>query len=66
MYQLDIPVIVNGNEDVSRETIYSVHDFPFSDFQTLRECRKRGRKKNPIIYYDVEMSFDIETTTLEN
>lgn len=50
---------------VSRETIYSVHDFPFSDFQTLRECRKRGRKKNPIIYYDVEMSFDIETTTLE-
>lgn len=65
MYQLDVPVIVNGNEDVSRETIYSVHDFPFSDFQTLRECRKRGRKKNSIVYYDVEMAFDIETTTLE-
>lgn len=65
MYELDIPVIVNGNENVSRETIYSVYDFPFSDFQTLRECRKRGRKKNPIVYYDVEMAFDIETTTLE-
>ena len=65
MYQLDIPVIVNGNESVSRETIYSVNDFPFSDFQTLRECRKRGRKKNPIVYYDLEMAFDIETTTLE-
>lgn len=65
MYQLDIPVIVNGNEDVSRETIYSVHDFPFSDFHTLRECRKSGRKKKHIVYYDVEMAFDIETTTLE-
>ena len=65
MYQLDVPIIVNGTEDVSRETIYSVDDFPFSDFQTLRECRKRGRKKNPIVYYDVEMVFDIETTTLE-
>ena len=65
MYQLYVPVIVNGTEDVSRETIYTVNDFPFSDFQTLRECRKRGRKKNPIVYYDVEMAFDIETTTLE-
>ena len=65
MYQLNIPIIVNGTEDVSRETIYSVDDFPFSEFQTLRECRKRGRKKNPIVYYDIEMAFDIETTTLE-
>lgn len=29
MYQLDVPVIVNGNEDISRETIYSVYDFHF-------------------------------------
>lgn len=65
MYQLNIPIIVNGTEDVSLETIYSVDDFPFSEFQTLRECRKRGRKKNPIVYYDIEMAFDIETTTLE-
>ena len=65
MYKLNVPVIINGIEDFSRETIYSVYDFPFSDFQTLRECRKRGRKKNPIVYYDVEMAFDIETTTLE-
>lgn len=65
MNQLLVPIYVNGNEDVSRETIYTVDDFPFSDFQTLRECRKRGRKKNPITYYDVEMAFDIETTTLE-
>ena len=66
MYQLDVPIIVNGKEDVSHETIYSVNDFPFSSFQTLRECRKRGRKKNPVIYYDVELAFVIETTTLEN
>lgn len=65
MNQLLVPIYVNGNEDVLRETIYTVDDFPFSDFQTLRECRKRGRKKNPITYYDVEMAFDIETTTLE-
>ena len=65
MHKLNVPVIINGIEDVSRETIYSVNDFPFSDYQTLRECRKRGRKKNPIVYYDVEMAFDIETTTLE-
>lgn len=65
MYKLNIPVIVKGIENVSRETIYSVDDFPFSDFQTLRECRKRGKKKDPVIYYDVEMAFDIETTTLE-
>ena len=65
MYKLDVPVIVNGKEDVSRETIYAVEDFPFSSFQILRECRKRGKKKNLVIYYDVEMSFDIETTTLE-
>lgn len=65
MNQLLVPIYVNGNEDVLRETIYTVDDFPFSDFQTLRECSKRGRKKNPITYYDVEMAFDIETTTLE-
>jgi len=65
MYELNVPVIINGIEEVSRETVYSVVDFPFSDYQTLRECRKRGRKKKPIIYYDVEMAFDIETTTLE-
>ena len=65
MYQMDIPVLVNGKENISRETIYDVNDFPFSDFMTLRECRKRGRKKAPIVYYDVEMAFDIETTTLE-
>ena len=65
MHQLNAPIIVNGTEDVSRETIYSVDDFSFSEFQNLRECRKRGRKKNPIVYYDVEMAFDIETTTLE-
>lgn len=65
MNQLLVPIYVNGNEYVLRETIYTVDDFPFSDFQTLRECRKRGRKKNPITYYDVEMAFDIETTTLE-
>lgn len=65
MKQLLVPIYVNGNEDVLRETIYTVDDFPFSDFQTLRECSKRGRKKNPITYYDVEMAFDIETTTLE-
>lgn len=65
MHQLNVPIIVNGKENVSRETIYSVDDFPFSDFQTLRECRKRGKKKHPVIYYDVEMAFDIETTTLE-
>lgn len=65
MNQLLVPIYVNGNEDVLRETIYTVDDFPFSDFQTLRECCKRGRKKKPITYYDVEMAFDIETTTLE-
>ena len=51
--------------NVSRETIYSVNDCPFSSFQTLRECRKRGRKQNPIVHYDPEMAFDIDTTTLE-
>ena len=65
MYELEVPVIIDGKENVSRETIYTVNDFPFSSFQTVRECRKRGRKKKPIVYYDVEMAFDIETTTLE-
>lgn len=65
MHTLDVPILVDGKEDVSRETVFGVNDFPFSDFQTLRECRKRGRKKNPIVYYDIEMAFDIETTTLE-
>lgn len=65
MYELEVPVMIDGKENVSRETIYTVNDFPFSSFQTVRECRKRGRKKNHIVYYDVEMAFDIETTTLE-
>lgn len=65
MDQLLVPIYVNGKEDFLRETIYTVDDFPFSGFQALRECRKRGRKKNPVTYYDVEMAFDIETTTLE-
>lgn len=65
MYNLTIPILTNGIESVSHEPIYSIHDFPFSDFQTLRECRKSGRQKKSIVYYDVEMAFDIETTTLE-
>ena len=65
MYELEVPIQVNGTETTAIETVYSCNDFPFSDFQTLRECRKRGRKKKPIVYYDVEMAFDIETTTLE-
>lgn len=65
MYELEVPIQVNGTETTAIETVYSCNDFSFSDFQTLRECRKRGRKKKPIVYYDVEMAFDIETTTLE-
>ena len=65
MYELEVPIQVNGTETTAIETVYSCNDFPFSDFQTLRECRKRGRKKKPVVYYDVEMAFDIETTTLE-
>ena len=55
MYELEVPVMIDGKENVSRETIYTVNDFPFSSFQTVRECRKRGRKKNPIVYYDVRL-----------
>lgn len=65
MQTLDVPILVNGKEDVSHELVYTTDDFPFLSFLPIRECRKRGRKKNPITYYDIEMAFDIETTTLE-
>ena len=49
-----------SNGDVSRETIYSVYDFPFDQIEKYNVCRK-SRKA----YINQLLTFDIESTTIE-
>lgn len=44
------------------ETIYNIADFPYEKFVYTETCRTRGR--NPISYYNLIATFDIETTTI--
>lgn len=48
----------NGN--VSRETIYSIHDFPFDQIEKYNVCRKNRKA-----YINQLLTFDIESTTIE-
>lgn len=48
----------NGN--VSRETIYSIHDFPFEKIEKYNVVRKNRKA-----FINQLLTFDIEATTIE-
>ena len=46
--------------------VFDYNNFPFEIFKNAPVCYKRGKTIDKIGYYDLAVSFDIETTTIEN
>ncbi|MBR5939400.1 hypothetical protein IKZ77_02505, partial [Candidatus Saccharibacteria bacterium] len=46
--------------------VYDFKNFPFEIFKTAPTCSKRGKTIDKVSYYDLAVSFDIETTTIED
>lgn len=64
MYEINVPVMIDGKENVSRETVYEYDDFPWKNFEIIRTVKSRGNKNAPV-YYNIPCAFDIETTTMQ-
>ena len=46
--------------------VFDYKNFPFEIFKGAPICYKRGKTIDKVGYYDLAISFDIETTTIEN
>ena len=46
--------------------VFDYKNFPFEIFKGAPLCYKRGKTIDKVGYYDLAVSFDIETTTIEN
>ena len=59
LFTIDMP-------DGEKAPVYDFKNFPFEIFKTAPTCSKRGKTIDKVSYYDLAVSFDIETTTIED
>lgn len=60
MRQITVPVMISGKQETRTECVYSVRDYPYSEFLDAETVRKRG-----IWFLNIPAAFDIETTSIE-
>jgi hypothetical protein len=60
MITLQVPTIVNKEEQIQNEVAYNIDDFPYSKF-----VKSELVKVKKISMYNISCAFDIETTTLD-
>lgn len=58
----DIKVFTKNGE--TTETVYSIKDFPYTEIMLKSNTVYKHTKKGSIIYYNIPMAFDIETTSI--
>lgn len=64
MYQINVPVVIDGEETEQRETIYKKEEVPFLDIMLKsRTSRKPGQQRG-VEYLEIPCAFDIETTNV--
>ena len=59
LFTIDMP-------DGEKAPVFDFKTFPLEIFKTAPVCSKRGKTIDKVGYYDLAVSFDIETTTIED
>ncbi len=70
MIEIEVPVVIDGNEQIQKEVFYTIRDFPYKKLLNngvpLVTQNIHSRDNKPIAYYNIECAFDIETTTMDS
>ena len=60
MKELRVPVMISGKQETRTECVYSVRDYPYSEYLDAETVRKRGTW-----FLNIPAAFDIETTSID-
>lgn len=60
MREITVPVMISGKQETRAETVYTVRDYPYSEYLEAETVRKRGTW-----FLNIPAAFDIETTSID-